>query len=208
LAAAWPTPSIGHTAYSSAAQKDSLAYVATSLDAQGNALVLFDYSSDSTAANSPQGVYFARKAASGDWQSAAKIPASAPGIDEPVLVSDGDGAMAIWPRYDATASAFQVFASRYTKTKQFSAPVQIQDPDLHDSLLIAPAHALSSDGKSFFATWTQAVGTGRNAYVSRYDIASGKWDPLPTAVSDGATLVGDLSTVGVDAHGNAIVAFE
>jgi hypothetical protein len=208
LDATWPPGSVGETAYSSAAQMDSLAYVGASLDPHGNALVVFNYASNSTAANSPKGVYFVRKAPAGEWQPSARIPSSLPSIYPPTVVSDGDGAMAVWGNYDFATATFQVFASRYTKLKQFSTPVQIQDPDLPNSLNLVVGHALSSDGKSFFATWTQAVGATRNAYVSRYTIASGKWDSLPTPVNDGTIPVGEQSTIGMDPRGNAIVAFE
>jgi len=204
----WPSPIVGHVAYRTALQMDSIAYVGAALDPEGNSLVVFNYASDSTAANTPKGVYFVRKAATGEWQTASKIPSSLPSIYPPTVVSDGDGAMAVWANFDAGVGTFQVLASRYTKTRQFIAPVPIQDPDLQESLTMAPAHAMSSDGKSFFATWTQTVGPSRNAYVNRYSIASGKWDARPIPVNEGAIAVGEQSTVGLDAHGNAIVAFD
>jgi hypothetical protein len=204
----WPSPIVGHVAYRTAIQMDSVAYVGAALDPEGNSLVVFNYASDSTAANSPKGVYFVRKAATGEWQTASKIPSSLPSIYPPTVVSDGDGAMAVWANFDAGAGTFQVLASRYTKTRQFIAPVPIQDPDLQESLTMTPAHAMSSDGKSFFATWTQAVGPSRNAYVSRYSIAAGKWDARPIPVNEGTIPVGEQSTIGLDAHGNAIVAFD
>jgi hypothetical protein len=67
---------------------------------------------------------------------------------------------------------------------------------------------LASNGKSFFATWVQSVGASRNAYATRYDIVKGSWDALPTVVSDGASIVYYAASIGVDSHGNALLAFD
>ena len=45
----------------------------------------------------------------------------------PVLASDGEGAMAVW--ISSLGGEYSLVASRYTKTKQFVAPVPINDPD-------------------------------------------------------------------------------
>jgi hypothetical protein len=67
---------------------------------------------------------------------------------------------------------------------------------------------LSGSRSAFFATWTQAVGNSWNTYATRFDIATGKWDAVPTLVSDGVAKSNRTQSVGVDAHGNALVVFD
>jgi hypothetical protein len=67
---------------------------------------------------------------------------------------------------------------------------------------------LVSNGTSFFATWAQQIGASTNTYANRFDIATGEWDALPSLVSDGDSVSAGSSAIGVDAHGNALVAFD
>jgi hypothetical protein len=205
---AWPmNPAQNFTTYYAAPDYNNLGYATAAVDDGGNAIVLLNRYSSSADPES-KGVYYARKAVGGNWQSPAKIPGTVPSDSQPSIVSDGDGAMAVWTSYDTATTAYRVLASRYTKAKQFAAPVPIQDPDLKEPIFVAATHALVSDGKSFFTCWRQAIGSSANAYATRYDIASGKWDALPTVVSDGVSVVGTTTSIGVDAHGNAIIAFD
>lgn len=181
-----------------------LTQVRSALDAKGNALVSFAHG---TAATS-KGIYYARKAVGGSWQLPAKIPGSTFPNDGHFLISDGDGAMAVWSDYDTASTKYGLLASRYTKARQFVAPVAIHDPSLSESIALRSDKALATNGASYFVTWTQAIGQSRNTYVQRFDVSSGAWDALPTPVNDGVASAIDASSVGVDAHGNAIVCFE
>jgi hypothetical protein len=204
LEGAWPDyPSEVFNTYYTSAHPEELRQPKLAIDIRGNAISTFAYH----AVTADAGVYYSRKAVGGSWQYAVKIPSSTRPNDGLSVVSDGDGAMAIWSVYDALNKS-QVVASRYTKAKQFAAPVPISDPDLTDSVSMNTRHNLASNGKSFFATWVQAVGASLNAYATRYDIAKGSWDALPTVVSDGASITGYYASIGVDSHGNALVAFD
>jgi hypothetical protein len=188
--------------YYTSAHPEDLRQPALAIDARGNAISTFAYS----AATADAGVYYSRKAVAGSWQYAIKIPSSTLPNDGPFVVSDGDGAMAVWGTYDAS-NRFQVVGSRYTKAKQFATPVPISDPDLTGSVYLKP-RSLASNGKSFFATWVQQVGASFNAYATRYDIAKASWDALPTVVSDGESVTGYVASIGVDSHDNALLAFD
>ena len=93
---------------------------------------MFTHGSSNTAANSPRGVYYARKAPGEDWEYPVKIPGSNAVSSNTILASDGSGAMALW--ITTVGSDYSLVASRYTKTKQFIAPVSINDPDLKGSV--------------------------------------------------------------------------
>ena len=175
------------------------------LDTDGNALVVTDKFSNDTGDNG-KGVYFTRKAAGGPWSEPSKIAGSTTG-SSPSLATDGSGAMVVFRSYNEKTFKYDLFASRYTRLKQFAAPVSILEADISGYPNVS-ANPITSDGKVYWATWVQPLGTARNTYVNRYDIASGKWDAAPTAVSDGITNTGYTSNVGIDAHGNAIVAFD
>jgi hypothetical protein len=204
LEGAWPDfPTGVFNTYRTSAHPEELRQATLAIDAKGNAISAFAYD----AVTADAGVYYSRKAVGGSWQYAVKIPSSTLPNDGPFLVSDGDGAMAVWGTFNAS-NQFQVVSSRYTKAKQFAAPVPISDPDLKSSVSMKTRGHLVSNGKSFFATWVQAVGASRNAYATRYDIAKGSWDALPTVVSDGAAIVYNSASIGVDSHGNALVAFD
>ena len=114
--------------------------------------------------------------------------------------------MALW--ISTVGSDYSLVASRYTKTKQFVAPVPINDPDLNGYIFLGRDYALAGSGGAFFATWAQAVGNLTNTYATRFDIATAKWDALPALVSDSVAESRDNRAIGVDAHGNAIVAFD
>jgi hypothetical protein len=206
LDAAWPDYPTGvFSAYYTFAHQEYITRPNLTIDAKGNAISTFSYTSV-TATDA--GVYFSRKAAAGSWQYATKIPSSTLPDNGPFVLSDGDGAMAIWSTYDSMGAKYRLMASRYTKAKQFAPPVLIGDPDLTDYIIMSSGHNLATNGKGFFASWTQSVGASRNAYATRYDIATAKWDALPTVVSDGEAITGGGSSVGVDGHGNALVAFD
>ena len=201
---AWPDyPSSVFNVYTASGHSEDLNQPTLAIDAKGNAISAFAYN----AATADAGVYYSRKAATGSWQYAVKIPSSTLPNDGPFVVSDGDGAMAVWGTYDAN-NKFLVVGSRYTKAKQFATPVPISDPDLTDSVFMKTGRSLASNGQSFFATWVQAVGASRNAYATRYDVAKGSWDALPTVVSDGESITGEAASIGVDSHGNALLAFD
>jgi hypothetical protein len=205
LAGAWPDyPSEVFNTYSTSAHPEQLRQPTLAIDANGNAISAFAYQAATADAD---GVYYSRKAVGGSWQYAVKIPNSTQPYDGPFVVSDGDGAMAIWSGADALNKP-QVVASRYTKAKQFATPVPITDPELTGDVSLSARRNLASNGKSFFATWVQAVAASRNAYATRYDIAKGSWDALPTVVSDGTSNVDYAASIGVDSHGNALVAFD
>jgi hypothetical protein len=204
LEGAWPDyPSEVFNTYDTSAHPEQLRQPTLAIDAKGNAISLFAYH----AVTADAGVYYSRKANTGSWQYPVKISNSTLPSEGLSVVSDGDGAMAIWSVYDALNKS-RVVGSRYTKAKQFAAPVPISDPDLTDAVFMNARHNLASNGKSFFATWVQAVGASRNAYATRYDIAKGSWDALPSVVSDGESNTGDFSSIGVDSHGNALLAFD
>jgi hypothetical protein len=101
-----------------------------------------------------------------------------------------------------------VVASRYTKAKQFVAPVPISDPDLTGYVYLGNGYALVANSTAYFATWAQVVGTFTKTFATRFDVATGKWDALPTIVSDVNAEVRDTRAIGIDAHGNGILAFD
>jgi hypothetical protein len=202
---AWPTmPWSNYSVGYSAPNYESIGDVSAAVDATGAAMVAFTHNSSSTAAGTPKGVYYATKAPDKDWEYPVKIAGSNTVSSSPILVSDGDGAMAIWNVTLANNDS-TVVASRYTKAKQFVAPVPISDPDLTGYVYLGPSYALDTNGSAYFATWAQVVGTFTKTFATRFDIATGKWDVLPTIVSDNA---GDARAIGIDAHGNAILAFD
>lgn len=213
LDGAWPTTPWVHSVGYSAPNYEKVSNLAASLDVDGAALVTFTHESSSTSANTPEGVYYASKAPGKDWEYPVKIANSNTVVSKPMLVSDGVGAMAVWVAELGNGGA-QVVASRFTKAKQFVAPVPISDPDLTGYVYLgassssgAPGndYALVADSTAYFATWAQQVGTFTKTFATRFDIATGKWDALPTIVSD---VAGDTRAIGTDAHGNAILAFD
>jgi hypothetical protein len=207
LDGAWPaTPTSNYSVAYQSPNYDSLGGFSAAVDDNGLALVVFTHSNSNTAANSPRGVYYVRKSPGMDWEYPVKIPSSNAVSSYPVLASDGEGAMAVW--ITTVGGAYSLVASRYTISKQFVAPVPINDPDLSGYLYLGQDYALASNGASFFATWAQAVGNFTNTYATRFDIATGKWDALPALVSDSVAESGQNRAIGVDAHGNAIVAFD
>jgi hypothetical protein len=202
---AWPTmPWSNYSVGYSAPNYESIGGVSAAVDAEGAALVAFTHNSSNNAAGTPKGVYYASKVPSKDWEYPVKIPSSNTVSGRPNLVSDGDGAMAIWNATLGNGGA-SVVASRFTKAKQFVAPVPISDPDLTGYVFLGPSYALVGNSTAYFATWAQVVGTFTKTFATRFDVATGKWDATPTIVSDFA---GDARGVGIDAHGNAIVAFD
>src|SRR5205814_1553542 len=95
LDAAWPdTPTENFGVYQYYPNYDSISQLAVTVDPKGLALVLFYYSSSSTAMGSPVGVYYARKPVQDDWQSPVKIPGTGTIGSGPILASDDAGAMA------------------------------------------------------------------------------------------------------------------
>jgi hypothetical protein len=206
LEGAWPDYATGvFGAYYTFAHQEDVRKPRLTVDAKGNAISVFGYNSVTAT---DVGVYYSRKAATGSWQYAIKLPGSSLPDSGPFVVSDGDGAMAVWSTYDTMTTKYSVLASRYTKAKQFASPVLISDPDLKDYLIMSTGRNLASNGKNFFASWSQSVGASRNVYATRYDIATSKWDALPTVVSDGEAITGGDASIGVDGHGNALVAFD
>jgi len=207
VGAAWPTiPTSNYSVGYSAPNYESLGGVAAAVDAAGSALVVFTHNSSNATTNSPKGVYYARKSSREDWEYPVKIASSSAFASDPVIASDGDGAMAIW--IATLGSDYSVVASRYTKTKQFVTPTAISDPDLKGYIYLGRDYALASSGSAFFATWAQAVGNSTNTYATHFDIASGRWDALPALVSDGVARSGNNRAIGVDAHGNALLTFD
>ena len=204
---AWPTtPTANYSVAYQAPNYDSIGGVGAAVDAAGLALVVFTHSNSNTAANSPRGVYYARKSPGTDWEYPVKIPSSNAASSDAILASDGAGAMAVW--ITTVGANYSLVASRYTKTKQFVAPVPIDDPDLNGYIYLGRDYALAGNGAAFFATWSQAVGNLTNTYATRFDIATSKWDALPALVSDGVADSRDNRAIGIDAHGNAIVTFD
>jgi hypothetical protein len=201
---AWPTmPWSNYSVAYSAPNYESIGGVSAAVDAEGAALVAFTHTS-SNAAGTAKGVYYASKVPDQDWEYPVKIASSDTFSSSPILVSDGAGAMAIWlVTLDNGNSS--VVASRYTKAKQFVTPVPISDPDLTGYVFLGNNYALVANSTAYFATWAQAVGNFNKTFATRFDVATGKWDALPTIVSDKA---GDARAIGIDAHGNAIVAFD
>ena len=207
LDGAWPVTPWSHSVGNSAPNYESLNGVRAAVDAAGGALVTFAHYSSSTAANSPEGVYYASKVPDKDWEYPVKIVNSTTVVGTPMLVSDGDGAMAIWIATVGNGGA-SVVASRYTKAKQFVPAVPISDPDLTGYVYLSGDYSLVANGAAYFATWSQAVGTFTKLYATRFDVATGKWDALPTLVSDIDAQVRENRAIGIDAHGNAILAFD
>jgi Bacterial Ig-like domain len=204
---AWPTtPTANYSVAYQAPNYDSIGGFGAAVDNAGLALVVFVHSSSNTAANSPRGVYYARKSPGVDWEYPVKIASSNAVSSGAVLASDGAGAMAMW--ISTAGSDYSLVASRYTRTKQFVAPVPINDPDLKGYIYLGRDYALAGNNAGFFATWSQAVGNLTNTYATRFDIATSKWDALPALVSDGVAESRDNRAIGLDAHGNAIVAFD
>ncbi len=202
---AWPTmPWSNYSVGYSAPNYESIGGVSAAIDAEGAALVAFTHNSSSNAAGTPKGVYYASKVPSKDWEYPVKIASSNTVSSRPILVSDGDGAMAIWNVTLGNGGA-SVVASRYTKAKQFVAPVPISDPDLTGYLFLGPSYTLVANSTAYFATWAQLVGTFTKTFATRFDVATGKWDATPTIVSDFAR---DSRAIGIDAHGNAILTFD
>ncbi|MDF3065008.1 MAG: repeat-containing protein [Polyangiaceae bacterium] len=201
----WPTmPWSNYSVGYSAPNYESIGGVTAAVDAQGAALVAFTHNSSSTAASTPKGVYYASKPPAGDWEYPVKIASSNTVAGSPILASDGDGAMAIWNATLGNGGA-SVVASRFTKAKQFVAPVPISDPDLTGYVALGSSYALAGNSTAYFATWAQVVGTFTKTFATRFDVSTGKWNELPTIVSDNA---GDNRAIGIDAHGNAILAFD
>jgi hypothetical protein len=207
LSGAWPaTPTDNYSVAYQAPNYDYIGGVGATVDAAGLALVVFTHGSSDAGANSSRGVYYARKSPGADWEYPVKIPSSTAASSDAVLASDGAGAMAVW--VSTLGNDYSLVASRYTKTKQFVAPVPINDPDLKGYIYLGRDYALASNGAAFFATWAQGVGNLTNTYATRFDIATNKWDALPVLVSDGVAESGSNRAIGIDAHGNAIVAFD
>jgi hypothetical protein len=207
LDGAWPaTPTSNYNVGYQAPNYDSLGGFSAAVDDAGSALVVFSHYNSHTGPTSPRGVYYVRKSPGMDWEYPVKIPSSDTASSSAVLASDGQGAMAVWTT--TLAGTYSLVASRYTISKQFVAPVPINDPDLGGYIYLGQDYALASNGASFFATWSQAVGNLMNTYATRFDIATSEWDALPALVSDGVAESGQNRAIGVDAHGNAIVAFD
>ncbi len=207
LDGAWPVTPWSHSVGYSAPNYEQVSNVAASVDADGAALVTFTHESSSTSANTPEGVYYATKAPDKDWEYPVKIANSSTVVSRPVLVSDGVGAMAVWVAQLGNGGA-QVVASRYTKAKQFVPPVPISDPDLTGYVSLGPSYALVGNSTAYFATWAQKVGTFNKTFATRFDVATGKWDALPTIVSGVNAEVRETRAIGIDAHGNAILTFD
>jgi hypothetical protein len=204
---AWPAiPTANYSVGYASPNYDSIGGVGAAVDNEGSALVVFTHNNSNTAANSPRGVYYARKSPGVDWEYPVKIPSSNAVSSGAVLASDGVGAMAMW--ITTVGSDYSLVASRYTKAKQFVTPVPINDPDLKGYVYLGRDYALASNGAAFVATWSQAVGNRTNAYATRFDIATSKWDALPVVVSDTVADSRENRAIGIDAHGNAIVAFD
>jgi len=213
LGAAWPADAdTPYSAVSTSPNYDQISAPRAVLDAKGNALVMFNYYSGATPMPTyGDGVYYSRKALGKQGEYAVKINGSRSIAGGLSLVSDGvDGAMAIWGHItDPQQYKYVMRAARYSKAKQFAeGTVDISDPDLTEGLSLSGHHNLASNGTSFFATWAQQVGNSTNVYATHYDIQTAKWDALPTLMNDGNSRAGVNPSVGVDAHGNAIVAFE
>jgi hypothetical protein len=205
VSGAWPaTPTSNYSVGYASPNYEQINGVSAAVDASGAALVAFQHSSSATT-SSTRGVYYARKAPGEDWEYPVKIPSST-AAGAPVIASDGDGAMAVW--IAPSGNDYLLMASRYTKTKQFVAPVRISDLDLAGYIYFGQTYSLVSSGTSYFATWTQSVGNHMNTYVTRFDIATSEWDTTPALVSDGTANSRGNASVGVDAHGNALVAFD
>lgn len=206
LDGAWPNMST--QLQTTTTSGDSLDAVQAVLDPKGYALLTFAFRS---SAGTYKGVYYVSKPPGASWQYPEKIPSSTMpsyGVNSgPVLVSDGDGATAVWVDIDASNN-YRLKASRYTKAKQFVAPVEIGDKTLTTYTQLRPRGGVATNGKEFWATWVQSFGNTENTYVTRYDIATAKWDELPTLVSDGVSRSLGASTIGVDARGNALVTFD
>jgi hypothetical protein len=208
LDAGWPEyPTENFTALYNSPNYEYLSGLNARIDAKGNALATFYYSAASNDPSYGSGIYYTRKPAAGAWQYPAKIPGSLKADSGPFLAADGDGSMAIWSVRDEVTQEYTLLASRYTKAKQFVAGIPINDPELKEAVTLGPK-SIAANSNSFFAAWTQQVGNSQNAYVSRFDIATNKWDVVPTPVSDGVATAGYTASVGVDDHGNALVAFE
>ncbi|RYZ10258.1 MAG: hypothetical protein EOO73_01385 [Myxococcales bacterium] len=203
LKGAWPSMPASHISTSNSSEYLDSTQIA--LDAKGTVTAMFTWHA---SAGTYKGVYFARRAPGMEWEYPTKIPSSnvpSSYLGGPVLASDGEGAMAVW--LDYINYEYHLKASRYTKAKQFSEPIEIGDPQVIGNAKLASPGGLATNGQSYWVTWTQALGSSQNVYVKRFDVASGTWDAEPTLVSDGVANT-DVAVIGVDAHGNAVAAYD
>lgn len=203
LEGAWP--SMPASDVSTSTSSESLDSARATVDAKGTVTSMFTWRSST---GSYKGIYFARRAPGMDWEYPTKIPSSNPPgsyLAGPVLESDGEGAMAVW--LDYVNYEYHLMASRYTKAKQFATPVEIGDPKVLGNAALNTPGGLVTNGESYWVTWTQTLGNSQNVYVKRFDVATGAWDAEPTLVSDGVAR-SEIASIGVDAHGNALVAYD
>ncbi|HJU83046.1 MAG TPA: hypothetical protein VJ600_02445 [Holophagaceae bacterium] len=156
-----------------------------SMDGSGNAMAVWI---QTTAANPSRYDLFAAyyKAGSG-WQPRVQISNGANIVfDEPRVVLDSTGALAVWTQTDGTN--YHVWSARFTGGT-WGAATQIET---NASGGAYPPY-LSGDGSGhYLATWAQSNGTAISAYSNYY--ASTSWGGA-TEVTSGA-----LATTPVDAY--------
>jgi hypothetical protein len=205
LDGAWPDYYRAGTATYS--NSESLQGLKAAITSEGTAISITNYVG-MPAPNDPYGpgIHYTRRTAEGAWSS-SKISGSLPANNYSIaLASAADGAMATWVDYASDTQTYRLLASRYTRAKGFAAPVPIQDPELTGSIALDSANGtIASDGATFFVVFNQTVSV-QNTYATKFDIASGKWDGVPTLLSSGESNTGS-AVVGVDTHGNALAAF-
>ncbi len=203
-----PTQTYG-TTFTSNSQNDLGPSLSATVDESGTATVVFESALVSTDTTTGRGMYYSRHAPNGNWLFPSRIPGpTRTRTSGPFVQADGDGAMAIWAEYDPlvpSGLSYTLLASRYTKAKGFTAPVQISDPELKGDIGLS-RRSFVGNATGYLIAYSQLVGATRNVYATRYDLSAGAWDKLPTLISDGVSYGGFMPTIGVDDRGNALLA--
>lgn len=163
-------------------------------DASGDGLFVFEL-----AKTSFRQLYFATFANTGaTWSAAAALDGTTglvtdTGQGYSLAVTDAGDALVAW------ALKGKLMAGRYTKTKGFATPVEIDA--LEADPLIAVSGGAQALGDDFLVGWTQLNGVPTNAYANRYVATDKAWQG-PKLLSDGVASASP-PVLGVDRHGGA-----
>jgi hypothetical protein len=165
------------------------------MDPTGNGMLVY------VMAGTTSALRFAKYVAGTDsWEQGAPVTGAESIVNNynarpAVAVDDSGAAMVAW-----RSSANDLVASRYTKAKGFGTAAPLEE--LATDVSVSPHNFLASDGRDFFISWGQLVGSTLNAYAAHYSSTGGAWSAAQL-VSDGDTGINAAPTLVADPQGNA-----
>lgn len=181
----------------------------TAVDDNSNVIAVWQHNDSPIASNNS--AYTNRYTAGSGWGTAGPImPGTADGDNakSPEIAMDGNGnAIALWWRYDASASSSDMVASRYTAdTGEWGPAVPVSDPD--EALPSLPNFQVATDNSgNAIAVWEQEDGAGNESIWANFYTADSGWEGAGLVENDNA---GNASSpdIAFDSSGNAIAVWD